>query len=55
MMSAVRRADAAEGAGELSSLYSQDAGLRRREPQGHRPAAPRATRSTATTPASTRA
>ena len=40
---------------ENSSIYSQDAGLRRREPEGHRPARPRATRSTATTPAWTRA
>jgi hypothetical protein len=50
---AVRRAHAPEGARELQHLQ-QDAGLRRREPQGHRPA-PRATRSTATTPAWTRA
>ena len=38
---AVRGADAPEGAGELVSIYSQDAGLRRREPEGHRPARPR--------------
>ena len=35
---AVRGAHAPEGARELVSLYSQDAGLRRREPEGHRPA-----------------
>ena len=34
---AVRGADAAEGAGELVALF-EDAGLRRREPEGHRPA-----------------
>ena len=34
---AVRGADAPEGAGELAALL-EDAGLRRREPEGHRPA-----------------
>ena len=54
MMAQFADADAPEGAGELAALL-EDAGLRRREPEGHRPARPRATRSTATTPASTRA
>ena len=51
---AVLGADAPEGAGELQHLQ-QDADLRRREPEGHRSERPRATRSTATTPAWTRA
>ncbi len=37
MMCAVRGADAAEGARELVAVF-EDAGLRRREPEGHRPA-----------------
>ena len=45
---------APQGAGELQHLL-QDAGLRRREPQGHRPQGQVATRNTATTPAWTRA
>ena len=51
---AVLGADAPEGAGELEHLL-QDARLRRREPEGRRSRRPRRCRSTATTPASTRA
>ena len=40
---------------ENSTLYLEDAGLRRREPEGHRSARQVDTRSTATTPASTKA
>ena len=51
---AVLGADAPEGAGELEHLL-EDAGLRRREPEGHRPEGQDAARNTATTPASTKA
>ena len=51
---AVLRAHAAQGARELEPLL-EDARLRRREPEGHRPARPRRCRSTTTRPASTRA